>query len=184
MTAAIESVMDAIQILKQQNKTEASLLGGGINLGVVNLNLADQELRNQVKQVLETTCNASVDNIQDNNLVYVRNSTTGDIAFRQSGNARADCVMQNSAIAKANLNQQADQSNSTAASAGVLIGIIIAVIIAGIVLKAISKKNPDDGQQGPPPSATAANAQGASGMQASSFRGMGTGRGGSVGGRK
>lgn len=144
MNNTVQSVLEALQSLKQKNKTEANMFGGGFNHMSVNLNLSDQELENRVKQIVSSNCTADVDNLQSDNMVYARNSTTGNITFEQNGNAQADCIMTNLAIAKANLQQQADQSNSVVAggTAAILAFMIIAVV--GAFLAYMSKKNKKD----------------------------------------
>jgi hypothetical protein len=141
MNNTVESVLESLQSLKQQNKTEANLFGGGFNHMSVNLNLSEQELNNRVKQIIGTNCEAVVDNLQSDNLVYARNSTTGNITFEQNGNAQADCIMTNLAIAKANLKQQADQSNSTVAGGTAALIMFALIAIAGAVLAYMSKKD-------------------------------------------
>lgn len=141
MTQSLQSVTDLLVQLKQGNKTEASLFGGGLNVGTVNLNLNDQDIGNQVKQIMETLCSADVTNVQNGNMVYARNSKTGDISFTQTGNAKADCVMQNSASAIANLRAQADQSNATSATIGAFGALILIVIVIAGVLGKMSSKN-------------------------------------------
>lgn len=141
MSNTVESVLDSLQELKQKNVTEANMFGGGFNHMSVNLNLSDQELENRVKQILSTVCEANVDNLQSDNMVYARNSTTGNITFEQNGNAQADCLMTNMAIAKANLRQQADQGNSTVAGGTAALIMFALIAIVGAVLAYMSKKD-------------------------------------------
>lgn len=149
MDSSLQAVADLLLELKQGNSTEASLLGGGINFGTVNLNQSDQDIKNQVKQIMETLCSADVTNIQNGNMVYARNSKTGDISFKQEGSAKADCVMENSASSIANLRAKATQSNTTAASLGAFGAFILFAIVLAVILGIMNKKKPGD-QAGPP----------------------------------
>tara|TARA_R110001632_G_scaffold118753_1_gene231224 strand:+ start:2314 stop:3069 length:756 start_codon:yes stop_codon:yes gene_type:complete len=154
MDNTIEQVLESLQESQQQNATEASMFGGGFNIGTVNLNLSDQEIENQVRQALNTVCRADVNNLQENNMVYARNSNTGDITFEQSGNAEADCLMTNMAIAKANLSQANVQSNTTAATMGAfgtVIFIIIALAVGLWLFRSLNKSDQENQPQGPPP---------------------------------
>lgn len=135
----------------QQSNANTSTLFGGLNAMSIATNVASQDTTNQVKQIMNTICQANVDNLQSDNLVYARNSTTGNIAFTQGGNAQADCVMKNLAIAKADQTQAATQSNSITAG-GIGIFIVIAVIIVALAL--ISSRKKKDTDQPPPPTTT------------------------------
>lgn len=143
MDQALQSVADLLLELKQGNTTEASLFGGGFNVGTVNVNTSDQDIKNQVAQIMETLCSADVTNVQNGNMVYARNSRTGKISFKQDGNAKADCVMQNSASAAASLKARATQSNATAASLGAFGGFILFAIVLAVILGIITKKRGD-----------------------------------------
>lgn len=141
MNNTVQSVLESLQSLKQKNATEANMFGGGFNHMSMQLNLSDQELENRVKQIMNTLCNADVDNLQSDNMVYARNSTTGNITFEQNGNAQADCIMTNLAVAKANLQQQADQSNSTVAGGTAAIIAFMIIAVVGAILAYMSKRD-------------------------------------------
>lgn len=138
MENAVESVLTELQEIRQAGQLEAGLFP---NFGNIQLNVSDQELRNQITQVLSSTCNSNSSNVQQDNLVYARNSTTGTIAFTQTGNAAADCQMANSANSILNIRQTGDQNNAISGwpSLGTLIGI--AVVIVAIVLISTYLKN-------------------------------------------
>lgn len=143
MENAVDTVMEILQDIKQGNATEAGLFP---NFGSVNLNLSDQELRNQVTQILNTVCSADIENSQTDNMLYARNSNTGNISFRQAGNAQANCVMSNVANANLNLKQQGDQNNRIAGlSLGGLLGLIIAIIIIAVIIGIIRKNTRGEG---------------------------------------
>ena len=137
MNNAIDTVLEVLQDIKQGNATEASLFP---NFGSVNLNLSDQELRNEVQQILETVCSADVEQQQGDNMVYARNSSTGDIGFFQQASARANCVMTNSASANLNLQQKGDQSNTIAGlGLGGIIGLVIVIVIILVIVNAFNR---------------------------------------------
>jgi hypothetical protein len=154
MTQSLQSVSDLMLQLKQGNKTEASMFGGGLNIGTVNLNQSDQDIKNQVTQIMQSLCTADVTNVQNGNMVYARNSKTGNISFKQNGNAHADCVMQNSASALAKLHADADQSNATSATLGAFGAFIVFAIVLAVIMGILGKKKggdqppPGQGQQG------------------------------------
>lgn len=144
MENAVESVITELQEIRQSGQLEAGLFP---NFGNIQLNVSDQELRNQVTQILSSTCDSNSSNIQQDNLVYARNSTTGNIAFTQTGNAAADCQMANSANSILNVRQTGDQNNAISGwpSLGTLIGI--AVVIVAIVLISTYLKNRKEQQE-------------------------------------
>lgn len=137
MENAVDTVMQLIQDLKQGNTTEAGLFP---NFGSINLNVSEQEIRNQVTQILETTCTANIEQSQTDNMVYARNSVTGDIGFKQGGNAAANCLMTNAASAKLNLQQRGDQNNTVSGGGfGAIIGLAIAIAIVMVIIRAVNK---------------------------------------------
>lgn len=151
MTQALQSLTDQLLTLKQGNQSEANLFGGGFNVGTVNLNLSEQEIKNQVTQIMSALCTADVTNVQNGNIVYARNSKTGNISFKQDGNAKADCVMQNSATAKAKLAADNTQTNAiTAGGIGGIIGLVILIIIIAVIFGVVTKggKPPGGGMGG------------------------------------
>ncbi|MFS8160356.1 MAG: hypothetical protein ACMG6E_09155 [Candidatus Roizmanbacteria bacterium] len=135
----MKSLLTSLQEAKQANKTESSLFGGGLNIGNVQLNGTDEEIATQAKQALNTVCSADVTNVQSNNLIYARNANTGNLGFKQDGNAEADCIITNSAIADYNIKQKGDQSNTTSAIGGGIVGAIVLIIIIIVVIGAIMK---------------------------------------------
>jgi hypothetical protein len=133
----INNTLSILQGLKQDNATSAGLFPNFVS---INLNLSEQEIRNQVVNQINNICQADVNQVTTNNMVYAVNSETGDISFLQKGNATADCMMTNIATANLNLKQTAEQSNTISAGVlGGIIAIIIIVIIIVIVGRAVSK---------------------------------------------
>jgi hypothetical protein len=158
MNNAVESLVQQLQKQKQDNKTEASLFGGGFNIGTVNLNQSEQEITNRVKQILNTLCSADVNNLQTDNMIYARNSKTGNISFTQDGAAEANCIMTNMASSKARQDQLSDQTNATAASLGMggILGLVVMLIVVSVVASVVRKMNkaqqdPDGDSSGGPP---------------------------------
>lgn len=169
ISTTLENLVAQLQASEQGNETTANLFGG-INHMALNSNVLNQSTTNQVKQIMNTICSADVDNLQSNNLIYARNSTTGNIAFTQNGNAQADCIMTNLAIAKADQTQRATQNNSVTAG-GTAFFIVIAIIVIALALVASRKKNPEQGQD------QNAQTKPASGVNFSSLVGSRTGGG-------
>jgi len=176
MNNSVDTVMSILQDAKQQNKTEASLFPNWI---AINLNQSDQEIRNQVTQVLNSTCTANVEQQQTENMVYAKNSTTGNIGFVQNGNARANCVMTNSATAKLNLQQKGDQANTVGGfGLGGIIGLAILLVVVVLILRAVGGKKQQGGGGG---GNYGGQGGGGSGQQGGFGQGMG-GQGGGQGG--
>lgn len=137
MTNSVDVIMDLVQEFQQNNVTEAGLFP---NFASVNLNQSDQEIRNDVEQILNTVCNADIQNIQNDNMVYARNSSTGDIIFEQEGNAQANCVMSNVASADLNLRQTGSQQNAIqSAGLGAIIGLVVLAVIIAIIFGVMGK---------------------------------------------
>ena len=137
MRNAVDVIMELVQEFQQNNQTEAGLFP---NFASVNLNLSDQEIRNEVEQILNTVCTADIQNIQNDNMVYARNSSTGDIIFEQEGNAQANCIMANVASADLNLRQTGDQQNSIrSAGLGGINGLVIVAIIIALIIGAVGR---------------------------------------------
>lgn len=113
-----------------------------------------QVIKNEVSQVFNNLCQADVNQVLQDNIVYATDSSVGNIGFLQEGNASADCVMINVAVAKLNL----DQVGKATASAGtinsaIIAAIIIAICIMFIVIALISaNKGKSKSQPSAPPS--------------------------------
>lgn len=146
MNNAVDSVMELLQDAKQKGELQASIFP---NFGSISLNLSDQEIRTQVEQALNTVCSANIENQQTDNMIYARNSTTGDIGFRQNGNARANCVMTNSATARLNLQQKGDQQSTIGGIGfGGILGLAIVLIIIFAILGALGARKKGGGGGG------------------------------------
>jgi hypothetical protein len=152
INTTLDNLVTQLQAANQSN-SNASTLFGGLNAMSLATNVTVQNMTNQVQQIMNTICSADVNNLQSDNLVYARNSTTGNIAFVQNGNAQADCIMKNLAIAKADQTQTATQSNAIT-SGGAAMFVAIAVIIIVLALLSSRKKKEDQGTT-PPPTTTA-----------------------------
>lgn len=138
MKNAVSDVVTSLQKEQQSNATEASLFP---NFGSVNVSASTQELTNQVTQVLNTLCSANIDQVQTDIMIFAKDSSTGNISFVQNGNAVANCVMQNAAIAQLNSQQQGTQNNTIGGfGLGGIIGLVIVLaiilIVAGVAKKA------------------------------------------------
>lgn len=176
MDNSVQTVMDILQDAKQQNKTEASLFPNWI---AINLNQSDQEIRNQVTQILNSTCTADIEQQQTDNMVYAKNSQTGNISFVQNGNARANCVMTNSATAKLNMQQKGDQSNTVGGfGLGGIIGLAIFLVVVVLILRAVGGRKQQGGGGG------GGFGGGQGGQQGGGMQGMGGQSSGSGGGGK
>ena len=89
LSSSLDNILDAI------NDQEQSFTDSMISLdpsSQVQKSLVKQTLNNKISQIANATCNASVENLNSNQLIYVTGSA-GDINVSQSGDAIASCVM-------------------------------------------------------------------------------------------
>lgn len=130
ITNSIEASATAVQKVLQSSSAKPTTFYFGLMSVNTNVNSNVQELSNIIAQSMDSACDNGASQVQSGNLVYVNNSTTGDIGFNQNTNLTSQCVLSNLATATANATQQADQI----AEAGGLSGIIIAIIVIAIVI--------------------------------------------------
>jgi hypothetical protein len=117
---------------------------------------ANQVIQQAVTQDLDSTCSNGASQVQDANLVYAQDSSTGAIAFNQNSNVTSQCVLSNLAKGTASATQQADlQANAGTTGSATIIAIvvIIAIIIVVFVIVKMTKKPPccKPGDQACPP---------------------------------
>lgn len=145
---SITATVNAVQNAVAKGTAKSSWFGGvGVN---TSINVTNQELTTRIKQTLDSTCNNGVSQIQENNLVYVQNSTTGDIGFNQNSNVNSQCVLNNNARGTVATTQSADLVATASGTSTALIVAIVIIIIAIIVVIVIIKsanKNKDQNQQ-------------------------------------
>jgi len=140
MNNAVDAEVSVLQDLLVNASASPSFFPG-IQVNSTS-NDTTQTLKNEITQVLENICQASVNQDINNNIVYATNSTLEDVGFVQDGNAAADCIMENSARMKLNLQQKGDITARSGGGFSIgagIIAIIIIVIIIGIVSRAIKK---------------------------------------------
>lgn len=140
---AVEASANTVQKAIQNGSAKSSWFGGfGINTAV---NLTNQEIVNMITQSLNSTCNNGVTQVQEGNLIYVNNSTTGDIGFNQESNVNSTCVLNNNARGVVASTQSADQvASAGAAGLGIIIAIIIIIIVIIVIIalvRGLNKKN-------------------------------------------
>jgi hypothetical protein len=133
ITNSIEAAATAVQKVLQSSSAQPSTFYFGLMSVSTNKQSSVQELSNIIAQAMDSTCNNGASQVQSANLIYVNNSTTGDIGFNQDTNLTSQCVLSNLSQATASATQQADQI----ASAGGLSGIVIAAIVVAIVVAII-----------------------------------------------
>lgn len=117
-----------------------------------------QDITNQLTQVMNNLCNGAVSDAQIGQIIYATDSTLQNISFVQSGNARADCVMENTARLQLQ-NQQVGDLTATSGKNNSLISAIIAavviiviiIVIAGVLKKNTSEKPKTDETKAKPP---------------------------------
>ena len=142
MTNAVEQVVNAYQLAVAKAESVAPLLPIGIQVNLSSSSTENQ-IRNELTQVLENRCNATVNQNIGDILIYATNSTTGDIGYLQEGNANARCVMDNAARMQLTMSQKGEATATSGSAFGGLIGAIIALAIIVMVIGAIAKANKD-----------------------------------------
>lgn len=134
---SVKNSMDAVaqQVLESYNFAEAkwrpSCFFKAICInGASNTN--QQYLFNTTTQVFRTACVASAESSATNINVYVNdNSALGGFTIEQSGQASADCTLDNSARSYASQSSRSEQTAT--ASHGLSLLVIMAIIVAVIV---------------------------------------------------
>lgn len=110
-------------------------------LGLLNMNFSNtsnnldiqESITNQITQIMQSTCQATSDVNQYDNMIVLKNSTAGDISISNSGSATANCTMTNTARAVV-FNQQTAKSSQKAKRESVLAMIVIAIVIGIIAI--------------------------------------------------
>jgi hypothetical protein len=155
ITNSVQAAANALQKTLQSGTASSSLFSSiiGVNTNVQN---ANQVIQQAVTQDLDSTCSNGASQVQDANLVYAQDSSTGAIAFNQNSNVTSQCVLSNLAKGTASATQQADlQANAGTTGSATIIAIvvIIAIIIVVFVIVKMNKKPPccKPGDQACPP---------------------------------
>jgi hypothetical protein len=150
MSNALEQAVEAYQLAEAKADAQLPILPIGFQAAFANA-LTTNDVNASMKQVLENHCNANVDNTIQDVLIFATNSKTGDIAFTQSGNASARCVMDNAGKMKLSIRQTGKASATSGSVFGGLIGLIIIVIVIIMITTAIKKKTGGQCPDGQPP---------------------------------
>lgn len=149
----MDNALDAAVQTFQDSKVLASAqpaLFPGIQVNVTQAS-NQQDIKNELTQVMENICQATVNQAATNNIVYATNSTLQDIAFVQEGNAQADCIMKNTARLTLQMKQVGDTTakSGSAISIGAIIAALIIVIIIIAIASRVMKKNSSEQQTNP-----------------------------------
>lgn len=161
MQNALEQVVETYQLAEAKADAQLPILPIGLQAAFANA-LTTNDVSAAMKQTLENHCNANVSNTIQDVLIFATNSKTGDIAFTQSGNASARCVMDNAGRMQLSIRQTGKASATSGSVFGGLIGLIVIIIIIIMIAAAVKKKTagkcPDGQPQGqdgqcPPPNA-------------------------------
>lgn len=135
-------------------------IGGATTNQEININ---QRVKNQVSQVLRSSCQANTSNLIENTIVYAKGGSIGDgVNFLQGAEgvegANATCSMNNTAKINlySNLAARSDQSSTILSWTGgilLIIGAIVVFAIIGFVLISIFKAGgpkPTQTEKAPP----------------------------------
>lgn len=154
MDSSLDFVTEVFQ--DAQNSAEASpalFPGIQINTAVTD---TSQDIKVKLQQVFENLCEADVNQVQQDNIVYATDSSVQNIGFTQESNASADCVMINAATATVNLKQHGDATASAGrTNSAILAAIVMAILVifaigAFIAFSRAKKKTPDVGGSSSP----------------------------------
>lgn len=154
MSSATQNLTNAVSNQKSTNPAY-----GFITASYENDNVF-ADITNRTTELINTTCSATVNNVQDDNVYFLTNdaisgvnSEGSSLSFTNGANssATANCSLTNlSKILAYNQNQTSSDQTSTAANGFLVIIaiIVIGVIIAGIFGSIGGKKDKKDGESG------------------------------------
>lgn len=138
----LDAAAKAIQGSLQNASAQPSWFYPGVQINSAKNNTV-QEVRNDLEQKLTSACAATVTQVQTGNLIYAKNSQTGDIGFIQSADLQQSCYLDNSAKAVAATTQKADQFAQAGGIGAGLIAIVllVVVLIIGIAIVFLFLRN-------------------------------------------
>lgn len=120
----------------QSNDTTQSMVSFTFS-NVKNSNQINQGYNNYITQMMTASCQANANEIQSNNIVFVKNSNVGVIGLSQDANLVTNCYLNN--LAKSTTQNTAaatvDQTNKIrSAFAMIVVSIAAILIIGGIIV--------------------------------------------------
>lgn len=138
---------ESIKYLSEEN---TNIQNSSISIGGSNISseaYLSSRIRNQISQIISSSCNASSFNLLSNNLVYIRGGQIGgNVEFTQEASSVANCAMNN--IARINyydkIASESKQSNTitdvTLLSLMILTILVIFIILGFIIFLLIKQK--------------------------------------------
>jgi len=97
-----------------------------------NSSTITQRTSNMITQIMTTNCQATSENIKNDQLIYIQSSVTGNINATQSGSARSQCAMNNMAK-NVLLNKVMSDNDQTSVSKTALGMIASAIFLCAII---------------------------------------------------
>lgn len=149
MTNALENVVTEFQKATATADSQTPILPIGFQINVSSSS-TENDIRNELKQVLENQCNANIDQVTEDIMIWAKNSTTGDIGFIQNGNASANCVMDNAGRMQLSMQQVGEATATSGNLFGGIIALIIIVVIILAIIKGFGTKDQCKGPDGQP----------------------------------
>lgn len=133
MSSTVNNVLDAL--LKQQQSAQQSVFAFTLQVQT-NVTDLEQNIQNNLTQVINSSCQASATNTQNNPFVYIGNSNNmGKINLSQAASSNASCQMTN--VAGIQLTNEAtakiDQGQKITSVMAIIALVILAIIILIIV---------------------------------------------------
>lgn len=138
MTQQLNSQVSAIMAaLAEQENTSSSFWPISFKFDNQNNSVTiRQSITNTITQMMQSICQSTSTNIQENEVVVLTNSEAGNVTLSNQGSANSTCTMNNLARQVA-FNQQTAKTNQTnritSAFTLILIIIVIVIIIAAII---------------------------------------------------
>lgn len=142
MTNALEQVVSAYQLATAKADAQSPILPIGFQVNLSNASTKN-EITSALTQVLDNQCKSDINQTIKTILIYATNSSTGDIGYLQEGDAKARCVMDNSARMQLSISQTGSATATSGSTFGGLIGLIILIVIIMAVIGAVSKARKD-----------------------------------------
>lgn len=134
MDTTIQNIVGAI--LQQTNTAATDWLNGGQITKERNVFNIEQSITNNISQINEATCSASVDASESNNYFYVGTARIGGnfVGVAGTTNASANCSMSN-AMKNATYNQAQASATQSNTEVGMFVAIVTAIVtIVGLLV--------------------------------------------------
>jgi len=141
MTQTLDTNVENILKSTLSQTAEAPAMNFNAN---ANTNISDirQSIKNTIQQTMISSCNASIVNLNSGNFIFLANSSVGgDVSFTQSGDAIANCSMENTAKtiltnkATSDIKQTAKTNDIFGGAFGFIIALVAVLIVVYLAFR-------------------------------------------------